>query len=276
MSGSFDFVLGSVEASVIGQALGVDVRRFPLRFRNTTTDPVRLVKLTTLVSGELAKRRLLVGGKLHPQVSTAFELFSSQRVVVSISGIDGRGCEIAVLALTDGAQALGITQHGGVDELLFSLFSDDDLVDILAGVLPVMGRAPGPEATVRQSATEYRSALTARRAAERAHDEEETSAFGNIEVVGMVNPPRKSRGSGETDHERLSRVLAGERLGGGQIVVTGLGERSTPLSLSWLDTGEGRYLVHTTEARGEFVARYEPADHADVAHAIRELVSQAY
>ncbi|MFF5987188.1 ESX secretion-associated protein EspG [Prauserella flavalba] len=275
MSERFEFVLGSVEASVVGQALGVDVRRFPLRIRNTTTDPVRLIKLAKIVTGELAKRRLVVGNALHNQVQNAFGLFGDHRLSVAITGIDGLGEHITVLAFTDGSQALGITQRGD-DELFFSLFSDDEFVDVLAGVLPAAQAAPGAPATVRSSVTEHKSALAARRAAEREHDEEETDAFGNISIISMVEPPpERNRGDGESDERRLRRVLAGERHGGGQITVTGHGG-AAPHSLSWLDAEAGRYLVHTTGDGGEFVARYEPAGYDDVVRAIRDAVSRAY
>lgn len=283
MTDNFAFELSSVEASVVGQALGVDVQRFPLRFRNTTTDPVRLIKLATLVTGELVKRRLVIGNDLHPRVREAFEILGRQRVSVAMSGIDGLGADIAVLALTDGAQAVGITQHGKSDDLGFALFADDDFVDRLAGVLPPMPAASGAPATVRQTVTEYRSALAARRAEEREHDEEETDAFGNLEVVGAVRPARQrrnARNTNESDEDRLRRVLAGERLGGGHIIITGAGngsgKRPAPRTLSWLDTGDGRYLVHTTEDGNETTAHYSPASGRDVARAIRDRVSDVY
>ncbi|TKG72185.1 ESX secretion-associated protein EspG [Prauserella endophytica] len=274
MSERFEFVLGSVEASIVGQALGVDVRRFPLRVRNTTTDPARLIKLAKLVTGELAKRRLIVGNALHTHVRTAFGLFGDHRLSVAITGIDGLGEHITVLAFTDGAQALGITQRGD-DELFFSLFSDDELVDVLAGVLPAAQAAPGAPATVRSSMIEHKSALAARRAAEREHDEEETDAFGNISIISMVEPPPERNRGGESDERRLRRVLAGERHGGGQITVVGH-DGTPPHSISWLDAEAGRYLVHTTDDGGEFVARYEPAGYHDVVRAIRDAVSRAY
>lgn len=274
MSERFEFVLGSVEASVVGQALGVDVRRFPLRIRNTPADPVRLVKLARIVTGELTKRRLIVGAALHQQVQTTFRLFGDHRVSVAMTGIDGLGADITVLALTDGAQALGVTQRD--DELLFSLFSDDDLVDVLAGVLPPLDAASGGPATVRTSVTEYASALAARRAAEQAHDDEESSAFGNLRITSMAGPPPTRSRAGETDDRRLRRVLEGTRLGGGHITVTGHGDRAAPYSLSWLDGETGRYLIHTTDSDGEFVAHYEPAGYNDVVRAIRDAVSRAY
>ncbi|MCP2182810.1 ESX secretion-associated protein EspG [Prauserella alba] len=277
MFGSFEFVLGSVEASVVAQAFGVDVRRFPLRVRNTTTDPDRLRKLAGIVSGTLAERGLLVGKDPHPNLQRAFELFGRYRVSAAVSGIDDRDNEIAMLVVTDGADAVGVTQHHGEDELVFRSFSDDDLVDVLTGALPAVSAASGPEATVRQSLPEYRSAFDAQKAAERAHDEEETNAFGNIRVVGRTSAPRRSRGDGESGEQRLRRAFAAQRRGGGQVVVSAFaGERSAPRSVGWVDTAEGRYLVHAGEVGNEFVARYEPAGRAEVSRAIHGLVAATY
>ncbi|MCP2238048.1 ESX secretion-associated protein EspG [Prauserella halophila] len=277
MFGSFEFVLGSVEASVVAQAFGVDIRRFPLRVRNTTADPGRLRTLAGIVSGTLAERGLLVGKDPHPNVRRAFELVGSHRVSVAISGIDDQGAEIARVVLTDGADALGVTQHHGEDDLEFRLFSDDDLIDVLTAALPAVPAATGPEATVRQGLPEYRSAFDVRKAAERAHDEEETSAFGNIRVVGKTAGRRSSRGAGESGEERLRRAFSGERRGGGQIVVSASsGEAAVPRSVGWVDTDEGRYLVHAGEVDNEFVARYEPAGRTEVSRAIHGLVAETY
>ncbi|KID28131.1 EspG family [Prauserella sp. Am3] len=290
MSGRFEFVLDNVEACVVGQALDVDIRRFPLRIQGIPSDPVRLAKLATIVTGELTKRRLVVGGEIHAQLRAAFEVIGQHVVSVAITGFDSSGADIAALAFTDGARAVRITQRP-TDELDFCLFSDDDLVDLLAEVLPAMRAAPGPPATVRSSAqAEYRSAVTAQRAAERHHDEVETDAFGNISIISMVEPTperrhrgRDSDGAGratnagdDNDERRLRRVLAGTRFGGGHITVTGRRSDTDPTSLSWLDVEDGRFLVHTTDDEGEFVARYEPADFHGLARAVREALSHAY
>lgn len=275
--GSFEFMLGSVEASVVAQAFGVDVRRFPLRVRNTTTDPDRLRKLAGIVSGTLAERGLLVGDDPHPKLRRAFELVGRYRVSVAVSGIDERMGDIALLVYTDGAEAVGVSQRHGEDDLTFRLFSDDDLVDVLTRALPDMPAASGPEATIRQSLPEDLSAFDAHRAAERAHDEEETNAFGNLRVVGTTAARRRSRGSTESGEQRLRRALSGQRRGGGHIVVSAFsGERTVPQSVGWVDTEEGRYLFDAGEVDNEFVARYRPAGRGEVSRAIHGLVAENY
>ncbi|RZQ61922.1 ESX secretion-associated protein EspG [Amycolatopsis suaedae] len=279
MADQFEFTLNSVETSVIGQALGTDVRLYPLRMRNTTIDPDRLARLAQRVFTRLRERGLSTADDFHPGVTTAFRLIAEHRVSAAVTGIDGRGDDIAALVLTDGEQALGITQPAGADELLFALFSDDDVVGVLAGIPPGVRAAPGRTLSVRETPEVRQSAMAARRAAEAEYDEEETDAFGNIEVVGVVRAPGRPRGGG-TDAEQLADVMARPRTGSGQIVITGFGRggaRRDAEPLSWLDTEEGRYLVRTsTDDGGAFVASYVPAGRAELVNAIRTAVATAY
>lgn len=279
-----DFALGTVEASVVGQALGVDVRMFPLRVRNTSIDPERFTAVVRQVHADLEKRRLSIDSELVPAIRTAFALLANHRITVSVNGIDGLGQDIAVLTVTDGAQALGITQAPGDDLLQFALFADEELVEVLAGVLPPMRAASTGRRTLVQKEERAVSAMTARRQAEAEFDEEETDAFGNLELQAVVRarpkaPPRP-RGA-EADVDVLERVLSGVRLGGGHIIVSGIGRRgerlrSTPLS--WLDTEDGRYLVwtETDEASGAVIGHYDPASQATVANSIRDAISGIY
>ncbi|MBB4683239.1 ESX secretion-associated protein EspG [Amycolatopsis jiangsuensis] len=283
MADRFEFVLDVVESLVIGQATGGNIRQYPLRIGTVPSDPVRYVRVAAQVYREVEDRRLSVHGELHPGVRTAFELLAKPRVSVAVSGVDGLGADIAVLALTDGRQALGITQDARTDDLLFSLFDDEDLVEVVTGVLPPARAATTGAHTVHQEASRAMSAMTARRLAEAAEDEEETDAFGTIEVSGRVRPSqptpraaRRERGGVEV----LERVLAQPRLGGGHLIVTGWGRRDERLAadpLSWLDTADGRYLVKTTGAdSGELSADYLPAGRSDVAKAVQQAVSAVY
>jgi hypothetical protein len=292
MAERFDFSLGTVEASVVGRALGVDIRQFPLRIGNVTVDPVRFAHVAAKVFEALELQRLSIAGELHPSVRMAFELLRERRVSVSINGIDGLGGDIAVLVVTDGAQALGITQAHREDVLQFALFADEDLVDVLSGVLPAAEAATTGAHTVedRPRAAAV-SAMTARRQAEAELDDEETDAFGNIELRAVVQarPPsersrsarvRAARPQSEDSAEVLERVLSGRRMGGGHVIATGYGRRGEILTanpLSWLDTEYGRYLVWTdTDDSGTVSARYEPAGRLDVGRAILNSISSIY
>ncbi|MBB5854406.1 ESX secretion-associated protein EspG [Amycolatopsis umgeniensis] len=278
-----DFALGTVEATVVGQALGVDVRLFPLRVRNTSIDPERYTAVIRKVYTDLEQRRLSVNGELSPAIRTAFALLANHRITVSINGIDGIGQDIAVLTLTDGRQALGITQAHGEDDLQFALFSDEELVEVLSGVLPRMRPASTGRRTIVQKEERAVSAMTARRQAEAEFDEEETDAFGNLQFTGVVRARTEAPAprNDESDIEVLEKVLSGTRLGGGHIIVSGIGRRgerlrSTPLS--WLDTEDGRYLVwtETDEASGAVIGHYDPASQAGVANSIREAIADIY
>jgi len=278
MAERFDFTLDPVEADVLGQALGAPARIFPFRFRTTTGDPRRLAALAGQVDAGLARRRLSVRGRLNNQVRTAFALFAEHRVLVAIAGIDGLGATIAVAGLTDGAQALGITQLAADDRLEFSLFSDDEFVDVLAGVLPPVDGAPGGPVAVERRADAEMSAMRRRRLAEAEHDDEETRAFDTIEVGPRLGPGGHELPEPEDDEP--AGLLAGTRFGGGQIEVTGrdrAGRRVAAATLGWVDTAVGRYLVHADAGPGGAVsARFVPAGREGVADAIGRAVAHVY
>ncbi|SFJ82517.1 EspG family protein [Amycolatopsis sacchari] len=280
MVSRFDFTLGSVEAVVVGRAVGADVRVFPLRISNTTVDPVRFAKLARQVYFDLEDRRLSVRGELNRQVRLAFELLRDHRVVVTASGSDVRYGQLAVFAVTDGAQALTIGQDDGDDRLWFSLLPDEELVPAIAGALPEAGPAPTGPLSVSRRDERPLSAVAARRQAEEEFDEEETKAFGNLQVNTVVRPRGAVAPPPTADEERLQEIFAGPRLGGGYFTAAGRGrhgERRTVEPVTWLDTEEGRYLVQTsTDATGTITARYVPAGFTDVAQTVRTMISAVY
>jgi hypothetical protein len=271
MAERFDFTLDPVEADVLGQALGVPARIFPLRWGATPGDPGCLATLADEVEKGLAGRRLSVRGRLNSRLRTAFSLFAGHRVQVAIAGIDGLGATIAVAALTDGAQALGITQLAADDRLEFSLFSDEEFVAVLAGVLPAVAGAGGRAVSVERRAGPEMSAMRRRRLAEAEHDHEETRAFDTLEVGPRLGPGEPS----EPEVDELAELLSGARFGGGQIVVTG--RRAAAPTLGWVDTAAGRYLVHAQAGPdGAVSAHYEPAGRDGVAEAIGRAVAHVY
>lgn len=278
----FEFSLGTVEASVVGRALGVDIRQFPLRIGPTSADPDRYARLAKQVYLDLSARRLSVAGELNRFVRSSFELLGDHRVSVAVSGSDVEIGEIAVLSVTDGAQALLVAQPDGQDQLWFRLLPDDELVDALAGALPPLGPAPGGPLTVSQQAPRRLSAVAARRQADVEFDEEETEAFGSLQINAVVSSGarRRRRDAGYTDQERLEDILAGPRLGGGYFVATGRtrhNEQRRTSPLTWLDTEQGRYLVEaSTDQAGTTTAQYSPAGNDEVADGIAQLVSAVY
>lgn len=128
------FTLDPVELSVLRQTFGVRSRLFPLRLGNTVIDPVRFAALAAAVDGELTGRGLAADE--HP-LRTALELLAEHRVAVSITGAANRpGEDLTVLAVSDGVRALTITQPADHDELRFTLFPDEELVEAVVAVLP--------------------------------------------------------------------------------------------------------------------------------------------
>jgi len=281
MVSRFDFTLGSVEAVVVGRALGVDVRVFPLRISHTTLDPVRFARLAVRVHDDLEDRKLSVRGELDADVRRAFELLGDHRVSVTASGSDAHAGDLAVRAVTDGAQALVIRQAPGADPLRFSLIPDEDLVPRVAGSLAPVDAAPGgPLSVTRQADERPRSALAARRQAEEEFDEEETEAFGSLQVTSVVRSRRPSPVRTVSEEERLEELLAAPRRGGGYFTANGIGrhgEHRSAAPVTWLDTEDGRFLVSTTtDPAGAVTARYAPAGFPAVAEAVRDMIASVY
>lgn len=128
----FGFTLDPVELSVLRQAYGVRSRLFPLRLANTTVDPVRLAALTTAVDEALDKRGLSEEGQHITPVRTAFELLADHRLAVSVTGAPG---DLTVLAVSDGEQAVAITQRDE-EALRFRMFPAAELVSAIVEELP--------------------------------------------------------------------------------------------------------------------------------------------
>lgn len=281
MADRFEFTLESVEAVVIGRAVSADVRRFPLRIRNPPIDPVRYTKLAVLVCEELERRGLCSADTLCPSVRTALELFAVHQVSVSVTGRNAEEEDLAMVAMSDGARAVTVTQAPGSDTLRFSLFSDDELVPTVAGFLPEVPAAPLGTFTVEHRPAPSVSAMTARRRAEAEADDEETDAFGNLDVVGELEsePDRRPRAP-RSDAERLGEIMAGERLGCGFLAASGQrrsGERCSVPPVGWVDTGLGRYLVQTASAaHGTTVVTYRPAGASELQAAVRQIISSVY
>lgn len=276
MADRFEFTLGSVEAAVVGRAMDADVRRFPLRIRNTTVDPVRYTKLAILVRDELERRGLCSADHLHPSVRTAMELFTAHQVSVSVTGWNAAQEDLAMVAMSDGAQALAVTQAPKSDTLRFSLFADEDLVSTIAGFLPSTQATPTRTFTVEHRPAPAMSAMAELRRA----DAEETDAFRNVDVVGTLTADPGRRRPPANDAERLAEIMSGDRLGGGFLAATGrrrTGELRSAPPVGWLDTGEGRYLVETIpSANGTTVATYRPAGAVELATTVRHVISSVY
>lgn len=279
MVSRFDFTLNSVEAVVVGRGVGVDVRVFPLRISNTTIEPDRFLRLAGIVASDLQERQLTTRGGLHPEVRRAFALIADHRVAVTASGTSVDHGDVTVYAVSDGAQALTIGQAPDEDTLYFTLLPDEEFVSLIAESLPPADPAPTRTLTVSRQAGRQLSAMAARRIEQKEFDEEETEAFGNLEVAGVIGSRGRRTPRRDADEMELDEILAGPRLGGGYFTATGRtrhGERRTTAPVSWLDVESGRYLVHTTDESGTFTARYVPAGFSGVTAAVQGLISAVY
>jgi hypothetical protein len=278
----FEFTVDAVEAVVLGRACGVDVRQFPLTTPGIGHDPVQLAKLAGIVSDRLDEQGLSRRGRLLPQAREAITLFGEYRASVALTGIDGKDQHFAFLGLSNGSQAVTVYQDDGSDQWIIELVPDGAWARELAAILPEQpaGSHRRP-LSVTSEPPVTRSANAARRVAEQARDLDETTAFDSLEIQSMVRPPvNPFHGQTRTDEAVLGELLRQKRWGSGRIVVSGRdnhGRTREAPPFGWLDTNEGRYLVHTiTEPNGAVTTTYSSASRPDVADAIRVAIGQVY
>ncbi|MFD8494231.1 ESX secretion-associated protein EspG [Amycolatopsis sp. NPDC059657] len=281
MANRFAFTVNTVQAQILGRAHNVDVRRFPLELPGLGHDPAHLVTLAGVVSQELDKQGLSRRGRLLPAAREAFALFADDRVSVAVTGIDGTDQHFAALGLSDGAQGMTVFQYAEQYVWEIDLMPDESWIPDLVALLPEQPAAPHRPLSVTTPATAASSAYATRQAAERAHEEDETAAFGGMRVQSVVRPPvNPFHRRGRSDAEMLADILSQPRFGSGRFLISARdrhGRNHVADPFGWLDTDDGRYLVHThIEPDGSHTTSYASADHHDVADAIRTAIGTVY
>ncbi|NBH08583.1 ESX secretion-associated protein EspG [Amycolatopsis sp. SID8362] len=279
MAIQFSFVLDGPQTALLGYSLRVPVNRYPLVLPPVDPDPDQRDHATEL----LRNRRLAGKDAINPHVRTAFSLFGDCRVEAALSGIDEDGAQFRALGLSDGRQALVVSQVDGDDEIGFRLLSDDDWIDELAAAAPDMPAASGRELVVEEDVAlpAPRSAFAARLAVRAAADEQETRSYEQEPIMSMVRAPSSPfHGRTRTDRDVATAALSRERLGSGRVVVTGHGRRrarpATTAPIAWFDTSAGRYLLRSATDDARITVRLRPGGTAALAAAIRDAVSDVY
>lgn len=279
--GTFAFTVDTVQAKVLGRALGVDVDMFPLSTVGMGYDLVHFAAAANVAAKDLEQRGLTRHGRLTPALRTTFGLFGGYRAAVAVSGIDGTGKDFSVLGLSDGSQAVTIFQYAGQDEWAIDMMTDDDWLPELVDLLPEQPAAPrGRPLTITTTVEPARSAFREKRDADAEDDQVETAAFDNLEVQTMVRPRRNPfHGRARDDSDVLTAILAQPRLGVGRILVSCRDRhgrtRQTP-PFGWLDAEEGRFLVDTHSNDDQLITTYTPASRSGLAQRIRAAIRTVY
>lgn len=140
VAGGFECTLP--ELDLIGAALGVDVRQFPLEI-----PPADREGLVPGVRKSLTAKGLVVGQSFAPGLRRALEILAHGRVAVAMLGTS-RGRSHRVRAAQDGKVAVVARQRNGV--VRFEPVPPEAMVrQVLSGLSPMR---PGPGASVTVSA----------------------------------------------------------------------------------------------------------------------------
>lgn len=283
MAIQFSFALDRPQTALLGYALQAPVNRYPLVLPRVDPDPDRRHHALAVAIDLLREQRLFGRGSINPYLRAAFTLFGARQVEAALTGVDEDGAQFRALGLSDGRQALVVSQADGDDEVGFRLLSDDDWIDELAAAAPEMPAAAGRELVIEEDVAlpAPRSAFAARRADDATEDERETRSYEQEPIMSMVRAPSSPfHGRTRTDRDAATAVLSRERLGSGRVVVTGLGRRRarpvTTEPIAWCDTPTGRYLLHSATDAARITVRLRPGGTTALAGAIRAAVGVVY
>ncbi|MFC6090324.1 ESX secretion-associated protein EspG [Saccharothrix lopnurensis] len=232
-----EIVCSPAELDVVGDALGLEVRRFPFTIGYHGSTSAERVRLVGTVHRDLASRGLVEGSRFAPEFTEALRLFACAPLTTALVGTVS-GEHIAALAAFEGHSALLAVQVGGSISLRW--YSAQSAVCGLVGLLPDRPAAPGEPVTVVERA---------------ARDEDED--FSQFRVT------RRERFT-PTAESLAAEVLRRPRTGAGYFVVGARdrrGREEAVGSLSYLDTDVGRYaVVPGTGPVGELSVTYRSWD----------------
>jgi len=246
-----------LELDVIGEALGIDVRPFPFEFPvhgDLIEDRIRLIQAA---ERSLTSRGLVNGVRFAPGIEETLAVFARGRLAVAVLGtVDGAPC--AARAVTDDRVAIVATQHGQM--IHFDTVTPASMIRAVLALLPPARPGPGRSVTITTDAPAARH---------RARDEDLTSE----------NYLRSARSSGESagvQRAMIDDIMRRPRVGSGYFAATVRGRNnreSTPLTMNWLDTDSGRYVVvPTTGPDGRTHITYAPADQARLEQSLTHIV----
>ncbi|AHH95481.1 ESX secretion-associated protein EspG [Kutzneria viridogrisea] len=245
------------ELDAAGEALGVDLRRFPFAFPYFGGGVDR-PGLYASVNASLSARGLVHGSRFAPELEDTLRLFGTGRLSVSMLGSAGERQLIALAVFAQDRVVVGVQTSGGIR---FDVLAEDGAVRALVGLLPPLAPAHGASVTVTESAAP----------APRRVDED----FASASYLHSTGGPSDQAGR---DLEAAQRILAMPRLGSGAFVVAEdgrHGQLGPSESVSWLDTDAGRYLVISDRgADGRLHVTYTPGDQAKLDHQLHRLLAR--
>ncbi|GAA3675011.1 hypothetical protein GCM10022267_72390 [Lentzea roselyniae] len=256
MSG--EIVCSFAALDVLGEALRINVRRFPFAIPHHSATREDRLRLVEAVHQDLVARGLVRDGEFVPELVEALHVFARGHVVIALVGTAGEA-QPAALAVADDRTGVVAEQRG--ESVVFRLCQPDAIVPGLVRLLPPMRSGPGVSVTV---------ADTSASAGRRRVEEDFSEATFRTPVKAAGPSPAGQRAAAE-------EILRRPRLGAGYFVVSARGRngRETDLgAINYLDTDAGRYaVIPTSMPDGQLAATYTPADQSTLDYNLNRIIT---
>ncbi|MFD5831553.1 ESX secretion-associated protein EspG [Lentzea sp. NPDC060358] len=243
---------------VLGEALRINVRRFPFTIPHHGTTREDRLRLVEAVHHNLIDRGLVRDGEFAPELVQALQVFARGPLVTALVGTAG-GMQPVALAVTDGST--GVVAEQQEEAIAFRFCQSDTAVSHLVRLLPSMRPGPGMSVTVTDT-----SMPAGRR---RVHEDFSEHTFKSP-VKATAPSPAGQRATAE-------EILRRPRLGAGYLQVSALGRDGRERALgtiNYLDTDVGRYaVIPDTDQDGRATATYTPADQAKIEGHLSRIIN---
>jgi hypothetical protein len=246
-----EFVCSFAELDVIGDALRLDVRRFPFTIGYHGVTREERLALLAAAHRDLVARQLIRDGEFTPELVETLRVFAQGHLAIAFVGTTG-DIHRTALSSTDGRVGVLAEQQG--ESIAFRRIHPDMVVRRLVGVLPAMRPGPGTSVTISDTSSPTRPS-----------DDD----FSEFRFTSRMKPAPSALAVA-TDITRRTR------LGAGYFTITARGrnDRETELgTLTYLDTDAGRYaVIPGTDPHGRMSATYTPADQAFLDRQLTRIV----
>lgn len=241
-------VCSIAELDAVGDALELDLRRFPFAIGHGGATVEERIALVEAVHRDLSARDLVRGADFAPDLVEPLRLFAEAPLAIALVGTV-RDAPLVARAASDGRDGVLAVQQG--DVVAFHRLSSDTVVRALVGLLP--GLPPGPGSSV---------VVTAPPPSRPDED------FSQFRFTSGVRPAA-------TAGSAAAEVMRRPRTGAGHFSATGRkGHRDVELgAFSYLDTEVGRYaILPGTDSDGRPNATCMPVGHGYLEHRLRRLI----
>ncbi|MBB5960342.1 hypothetical protein FHS29_006965 [Saccharothrix tamanrassetensis] len=241
-------VCSFAELDALGEALRINVRRFPFTIGHHGSTREERLAVVAAVHRSLTARDLVRGDEFAPELVEPLRLFAGGRAAVALVGTSGDSRPVA-LAVRDRRAGVLAVQHG--ESVEFQPRHPDTVVRALVDLLPAVRPGPGSSVTVTDTSAPIRPV-----------DED----FSEFRFTTRLKPAAPS------SRAVVEEILRRPRLGAGYF--TAVTSNGTDLgTVGYLDTDVGRYaVIPGAERNGPPSATYTPADQATLSRRLTRLL----